>query len=91
MAKGHNLNQLGRGLLGNATYLIARLFRQEFFHVPYTNLCKTVTLGLGPCMAQGHNLNKLGKGLLGNATYLISRLFRQENFFMLPTQIYVKL
>ena len=42
--KGHNLNNLGRCLLGDSTYKISRpcSFRQDFFHISlYISLCKT--------------------------------------------------
>ena len=67
--KGHNLNKLGRGSLGDATYQITRLYAlwfqtRRFFHVfPYISLCIT-------CDPEaGHNLNKLGRGPLGDAKY----------------------
>ena len=46
LPQGHNLKNLGSGLVGDATYQIARLkpcaFRQEyFFMLYYISLCKT--------------------------------------------------
>ena len=67
---GYNLNKLGRGSLGDASYQMSRLYAvlfrtRIFFHVsPWE----------GPFLAQGHNLNKPGRGPLGDATYRMSRL-----------------
>ena len=63
---GDNLNKLGRGPLGDATYQYQGSrpygFRQDFFmlslYKPMLCLCLT-------CDPTGHNLNKLGRGLLG--------------------------
>ena len=58
-----NLNKLGRGPLGDATYQISRFYAlwcqsRRFFHVsPYISLCKHVTLGLGHFWPLGHNLS----------------------------------
>ena len=74
--QGYNLNKLGRGPLGDATYQISRLWalwfqrRRFFFNVfPYISLWKQCDPGAGPFSAKGHNFNKLGRGPLGNATY----------------------
>ena len=53
--QGHNLNKLGRGPLGDATYKISRLYalwaQTRFFHVfPYV---KHGTPGVGPFSAPG--------------------------------------
>ena len=52
--QGHNLNKLGRGLLGDATYQISRLFamwisQEDCFHVvfPIKAYVKDVTPGRG--------------------------------------------
>ena len=78
--QGHNLNKLGRGPLGNATYQISRIealrFQtRRFFHVfPKIGLCKKCDPGAGHIWPPGYNLNKLGRSLLGDATYQISKL-----------------
>ena len=50
---GHNLNKLGRGSLGDATYQNIKtpslmVSDKKFFHVfPYVDLCKTCDSGAG--------------------------------------------
>ena len=76
----HNLNKLGRGLLGHTTYQISRLLAlwfqtRRFLHdFPYISLCKTCNTQAGLFWPQGHILNKLSRGSLGHATYQISKL-----------------
>ena len=78
---GYNLNKLGRGSLGDASYQISRLYalwfqtRRFFYGFPYISLCKQCDPVAGNFQPQGHNLNKLGRGPLGDATYKISRLY----------------
>ena len=79
--QGHNLNKLGSGPLGYATYNILRLkslwsLTRRFYHVFPISICKTCDPGAGPFLwPQGHNLNKLGKAFtkdpLGDTTYQI--------------------
>ena len=46
LAQGYHLSKIGRGLRGDATYQISRLFalgfqtRRFFSHFPYISLCK---------------------------------------------------
>ena len=49
--KGHNLNKLVKGPLGDATYQISRLYALWVF--PYIRLCKTCDPGAGPFLALG--------------------------------------
>ena len=49
--QGHNLNKLGRGLLGDATYLISGLYalcHEDFLTFPNISLYKTCDPGAGP-------------------------------------------
>ena len=87
-AQWYNLNKLGRGPLGHATYQISRFWTLWFqtrrcLCFPYISLYKNVTPGAGPFLVPGHKLNKLGRSPLDDATYQISRTqgFRQEDFF----------
>ena len=63
LPQGHNLDKLGRGPLGFATYQISRLsrsygFRQEdFYFFPITACKKLVIPGRGHFEPQGDNLN----------------------------------
>ena len=57
---GHNLNKLGRGLLGDATYQIPRLYiglavsdKKFFSHFPNISLYKTCDPGAEPFFAPG--------------------------------------
>ena len=56
---GYNLNKLGRGLLGDATYQISRLYalwfqtRRFFQYFPYISLCKQCDPRVGPFLAPG--------------------------------------
>ena len=73
--QGYNLNKLGRGSQGDASYQISRLYAlwfqtRRFFHgSPHISLCKTCDP-----WPLGYNFNKHGRGPLGDATYQISRL-----------------
>ena len=96
LAQGHNLNKLGRGSLGDATYQISRLrlygFRQEIFSMfsLYKPMSNMWPLGWGHFWPQGYNLNKLGRGPLGDATCQISRLLAlrfQRRFFLVFSYI----
>ena len=75
--QGHNLNKLGIGPLGDATYKILRLkslwFQtRRFYHVfPFLAYVKYVTQGLTHFWPKGHNLSKFGRGPLCDATYLV--------------------
>ena len=76
LAQGHNLNKLGKGSLGDATYQILCSspygFRQEFCSCFLCiSLCKTCNPPVGP---KWYNWHKLGSCLLGDATYPISGL-----------------
>ena len=81
---GINLNNIGRGPLGDTKYQISGLLApwfqtRRFFHI-------FPTPGQGHFWPQVYNLNKLARGLLGDAKYQISIVyrpsgFRQEDFF----------
>ena len=77
--KDYNLNNLGRGLLGEAEYQISKtlafwLQSRRFLKVfPMLVYVKHVGSGRGQLWPQGYNLNKLARGLLDEATYQISK------------------
>ena len=75
------MNNVGRGLLGHATYQISKLWALWFQtrRFSHDSLCKPnnktcVPQGWYNFWATGDNLNKIGRGLLGDATYQISKL-----------------
>ena len=78
--QGHNLNKLGRGPLGDATYHISSLTlmvseKKIFQCFPYLlSLCKQLDTRAGHFWPQGHHLDKLGRGSLGDATLNIKAL-----------------
>ena len=75
--QGHNLNNFGRGPLGDDTYQISRLVlvvtdKKIFSCFPYISLCKTCDPQDEPIFRpHGHYLNKLGRGPLDAASYQI--------------------
>ena len=75
------LNNLGKGPLGNVTYLISSIWgkgsEEKDFSIlsTYFNDSNLGLSGAGHFGLQGHHLNKLGRGPLGNATYYISNIW----------------
>ena len=52
--QGYNLNTLGRGLLGDATYQISRVSGKRIFSCfPNIGLCKNCELRGGPFLSLG--------------------------------------
>ena len=79
--KGHNLNKLARGPLGDATYQISRDLglvvsdKKTFSYFPYISLCKTCDpLRRSHFVPKGLILNKRSRGPLDDASYKILRL-----------------
>ena len=75
------LNKIGRGVLGDATYQIWRLYtlsvQTRRFRPCFLNISLSKTRILQNC--EGNNVKKLSRGLLGYVTYQISRLCRGVN------------
>ena len=58
--RGHNLNKLGRGPLGDATYQLLWFQTRRLFHAfPLYDYVKDVTLGRDHFWPQEHNLTNL--------------------------------
>ena len=75
--RGHDLNKLGKGPLGNTTCQISKLWAFWFILRRFLKifLCKIKwPLGRGQFWIRGHDLNKLGRGPLDDASYQISKL-----------------
>ena len=92
LSKGHNLNKLGRVLLGDAIcqYQGSRSSgwdRRNMFRYIILCIIETCDPLVSQFCSQGHYLNKLCRGLLDDATYQLSRLcvwgFLMR-FFMFP-------
>ena len=67
-AKGHHMNKLGRGTLGNATHQISKLHAFQFQRdrilklVCFVLMFHLVSPGRGQFWPQGHHMNELGRG-----------------------------
>ena len=93
--EGHNLNKLGRGLLGlhtniKALCLVVSDKKIIFSSFPYEYRYlleaghftgDTCSRHLWP---QGHHFNNFGRRPVDDATYQISMLYRQEDFSCFP-------
>ena len=90
--QGHQMNKLGRGPLGDATYKISKLCTFQFqrrwflkfsFFVPIFQTCDP--RGMGQFWPKGHHMKNLGRGPLGEATYQYQSSapasLREEYFF----------